>query len=324
VRPDATSHTDGDAVWNRWPLAVVFTEISTDARFIACVNHFKSKTSTGATGADVDQNDGQGAFNDRRKQQASRLVSFLASLRSSTGVDAALAFGDLNSNSQEDPIDMLRAAGYTDLQALHDPGSYSYVFDGAQSHLDHAFATSSLSSQVTGAASWHINADEPVVLDYTQIGKTAAQQALYSANAFRAADHDPVLIGLNLTPPLVTYASWSAGIAWPSGLSGVNDDADKDSFSNAAELLQGTDPLTPDATLRPTLSREGGLLRLDYRQRSTVSGLTLVPQWSADLQQWTDLAEGSVLSTLTPIVSMRRVVFDPAMLPGVFLRLVVR
>ncbi|MFN7564450.1 MAG: ExeM/NucH family extracellular endonuclease [Prosthecobacter sp.] len=324
VRPDATSHTDGDAVWNRWPLAVVFTEISTDARFIACVNHFKSKTSTGATGADVDQNDGQGAFNDRRKQQASRLVSFLASLRSSTGVDAALAFGDLNSNSQEDPIDMLRAAGYTDLQALHDPGSYSYVFDGAQSHLDHAFATSSLSSQVTGAASWHINADEPVVLDYTQIGKTAAQQALYSANAFRAADHDPVLVGLTLTPPLVTYASWSAGIAWPSGLSGVNDDADQDSLSNAAELLQGTDPLTPDATLRPTLSREGGLLRLDYRQRSTVSGLTLVPQWSADLQQWTDLAEGSVLSPLTPIVSMRRVVFDPAMLPGVFLRLVVR
>jgi predicted extracellular nuclease len=326
VRPDAISHTDGDAVWNRWPLAVVFTEVSTDSRFITCVNHFKSKSSTAATGADLDQNDGQGAFNDRRKQQAARLITFLASLRTSTGVDAVLALGDLNASSQEDPIDLLRATGYMDQQAIFDPGSYSYVFDGAQSHLDHAFATPSLSSQVTGAASWHINADEPTVLDYTQIGKTAAQQALFTPNAFRAADHDPVLIGLNLTPPLVTYASWSSSIPWPPvSATSANDDTDQDGFSNAAELLHGSDPLRPDTALRPTLLRDGsGSLHFDYRQRSTVTGLSLVPQWSTDLLQWNDLAEGSVLSTLTPVVSMRRVVFSPGTMPQVFMRLIVR
>lgn len=324
VRPDAISHTDGDAVWNRWPLAVGFTELSTDARFIACVNHFKSKSSTGATGADLDQNDGQGAYNDRRKQQAARLITFLANLRSSSGVDAVLALGDLNASSQEDPIDLLRAAGYLDQQALHDPGSYSYVFDGAQSHLDHAFATPSLSSQVTGAASWHINADEPVVLDYTQIGKTAVQQALFTPSAFRAADHDPVLIGLNLTPPLVTYASWSSTIPWPSvSLSSASDDADQDGLTNAFELLHGTDPLIRDAALLPVLTRTGDL-HFDYRQRSTVTGLSLVPQWSADLQQWNDLAEGSPIFTLTPVVSMRRVVFSQGTMPRVFMRLIVR
>lgn len=326
VRPDAISHTDGDAVWNRWPLAVGFTELSTDARFIACVNHFKSKSSTGATGADLDQNDGQGAYNDRRKQQAARLITFLANLRSSSGVDAVLALGDLNASSQEDPIDLLRAAGYLDQQALHDPGSYSYVFDGAQSHLDHAFATPSLSSQVTGAASWHINADEPVVLDYTQIGKTAVQQALFTPSAFRAADHDPVLIGLNLTPPLVTYASWSSTIPWPSvSLSSASDDADQDGLTNAFELLHGTDPLTPDAAWRPVITRAGASdWHFDYRQRSTVTGLSLVPQWSADLQQWNDLAEGSPIFTLTPVVSMRRVVFSQGTMPRVFMRLILR
>jgi hypothetical protein len=195
-----------------------------------------------------------------------------------------------------------------------------------QSHLDHAFATPSLSSQVTGAASWHINADEPTVLDYTPIGKTAAQQALFTPNAFRAADHDPVLIGLNLTPPLVTYASWSSSIPWPPvSATSANDDTDQDGFSNAAELLHGSDPLRPDTALRPTLLRDGsGSLHFDYRQRSTVTGLSLVPQWSTDLLQWNDLAEGSVLSTLTPVVSMRRVVFSPGTMPQVFMRLIVR
>lgn len=42
VTPGPVSFTDSDSVWNRQPLAVVFTENSTDAKFIACLNHFKS------------------------------------------------------------------------------------------------------------------------------------------------------------------------------------------------------------------------------------------------------------------------------------------
>ena len=40
------------------------------------------------------------------------------------------------------------------------------MFDGQAGYLDHALASASLDSQVTGAPEWHINADEPSVLDY--------------------------------------------------------------------------------------------------------------------------------------------------------------
>jgi hypothetical protein len=51
---------------------------------------------------------------------------------------------------------------------------------------------------MTGAAEWHVNADEPVLLDYNLDFEDAA---FFDAdNPFRASDHDPILVGLDLTP----------------------------------------------------------------------------------------------------------------------------
>jgi uncharacterized protein len=83
------------------------------------------------------------------------------------------------------------------------------VFDGQTGSLDHALVSSSLFAQVTGAAKWNINADEPITLDYNdnvQTTGTNGEQAaelrndlsLYKANPYRSSDHDPVLVGLNL------------------------------------------------------------------------------------------------------------------------------
>ena len=47
------------------------------------------------------------------------------------------------------------------------------MFNGESGYLDHALATSSLTSQVTGVTDWHINPDEPIVLDYNVEFKTA-------------------------------------------------------------------------------------------------------------------------------------------------------
>ncbi len=52
-------------------------------------------------------------------------------------------------------------------------------------------------AQITGAADWHINSDEPDVLDYDTSFKPTAQDALYEPNASRSSDHDPVVVGLN-------------------------------------------------------------------------------------------------------------------------------
>jgi hypothetical protein len=73
--------------------------------------------------------------------------------------------------------------------------AYSYVFDGQAGYLDHA-ASAALTGQVTGVAEWHINADEPDVLDYDTSFKPAAQDALYEPNASRTSDHDPIIVGL--------------------------------------------------------------------------------------------------------------------------------
>ena len=59
-------------------------------------------------------------------------------------------------------------------------------------------------AEVTGTTVWHINADEPTLIDYDTSYKKDAQDALYEAIAFRSSDHDPVIVGLDL---VVTHCS---------------------------------------------------------------------------------------------------------------------
>ncbi len=325
VTPDATSFSESNSVWSRAPLAVCFTERVTAAKFITSVNHFKSKTPVGASGADIDQGDGQGSFNDRRKQQAARLLSFLSGVRSASGTDQVLIIGDLNACSQEDPIDILRAGGCIDQTAVFAPGSYSYSFDAARSHLDHALSSTALVGQITGVGNWHINADEPACLDYSLANKTPAQQALNTGTAYRASDHDPVLIGLSLTPPAITYASWAATIPWPMGANNTPaGDADHDGATNLEELLTGRDPLKPDTSLQPLATLSDGVLQFDYRCKHNVTGQSLVPQWSTDLSNWTDLSPGTVSTDIDPTLELRTIQLAAPASPQWFIRLAFR
>lgn len=55
----------------------------------------------------------------------------------------------------------------------------------------------SMLGQVSGIAEWHINADEPPVLDYNlEFDRDAA--LFDGVSPFRASDHDAVIIGLEL------------------------------------------------------------------------------------------------------------------------------
>jgi hypothetical protein len=78
-----------------------------------------------------------------------------------------LIIGDLNAYAMEDPITTLETAGYTNLvEQYAGEDAYSYVYLGQAGYLDDALASSSLAGQVINASIWHINADEPSVLDY--------------------------------------------------------------------------------------------------------------------------------------------------------------
>jgi len=62
---------------------------------------------------------------------------------------------------------------------------------------------------------WHINADEPTVLDYNTNYKTANQIAtLYAPDAYRASDHDPVLIVLDFVNTFVDDDYTASTLGW--------------------------------------------------------------------------------------------------------------
>jgi Ca2+-binding RTX toxin-like protein len=67
-------------------------------------------------------------------------------------------------------------------------------------YLDYALANADLLDEVTGVTAWHINADEPDLIDYDTTFKQDAQDAIYAPDGYRSSDHDPVLVGLNLVP----------------------------------------------------------------------------------------------------------------------------
>jgi predicted extracellular nuclease len=190
----------GDPAPRARPALAQAFEQGNRARFVVTVNHFKSK---GSACSAPDANDGQGNCNVVRTNAARQLLSWLAADPTGTGDPDVLIMGDLNSYAKEDPITALTDGGYTNLIASKlGADAYSYVFDGQWGYLDHALASASLTPLVAGVADWHINADEPAVLDYNVEFKSLGQVgALYSADPFRVADHDPVLVGLNLPAP---------------------------------------------------------------------------------------------------------------------------
>lgn len=194
-----TGKTAFDVV-GRKPLAQTFIQNSNSEKFTVVVNHFKSKGSSSDGAGDADTGDGQGFSNGTRVRQAQDLAAWLATNPTGTIDKDYLILGDLNAYAKEDPITALATAGYSTVLPAT---SYSYVFDGFAGSLDHALASASLAGQVTGAEKYHINADEPSVLDYNTEFKTSGQvTSLYATDRYRASDHDPVMVGLNLAPAL--------------------------------------------------------------------------------------------------------------------------
>ncbi|MBT9463109.1 ExeM/NucH family extracellular endonuclease [Hydrogenophaga sp.] len=198
------ARSDTDPVHNRPPLAQTFAAANGE-RFSVVVNHFKSKNcAAGSDAADLDAGDGQGCFNATRVDQARALGNFIETLKA-TDPDVVVV-GDLNAYGKEDPILELAAQGLVDEIARRGADSYSYVFDGEAGYLDHGLTTTSLSPLVTGAVHWHINADEPSIIDYNLEFKQPACATCgpdyYTPTVYRSSDHDAVLLGLSLVKSL--------------------------------------------------------------------------------------------------------------------------
>lgn len=216
---------EDDARWlddyNRPALTQTFRAVAGGEPVTVSVNHLKSKGSDCNAAGDPDAGDLQGNCNGVRTQAAEALAAWLATDPTDQGTaDRSLIIGDLNAYDKEDPIQALQAAGYTDLLfQFEGEDAYTYVFDGQLGYLDHALASEGLLADVTGAAAWNINADEPSIIDYDMTFKQPAEDALWAPDPYRSSDHDPVIVGLDVdtTPPTLALTASPARIFPPSG-----------------------------------------------------------------------------------------------------------
>ncbi|WP_375437920.1 ExeM/NucH family extracellular endonuclease [uncultured Hymenobacter sp.] len=186
-----------DNVFERPPIAQVFTLTASPDTLTYIVNHFKSKAS--GTGVDADQGDGQGPSNNRRKAQALGLLNFVNTTVIPAGNNNIVSVGDYNAYFEEDPLDILRAGGLT---VTGSATSISYVFDGLSGSLDHAVLSAPLTPFAT-VKKWNINAEEPEFLQYNLAGAATDVNSPY-----RSSDHDPLLIALDF-PTIIKLTAFT-------------------------------------------------------------------------------------------------------------------
>lgn len=206
------------------------------ATFLVIANHFKSKsTSASATGDNA--NTGQGAFTGDRTRQAKALVAFAKSVSKDIGTSKVFLVGDFNSYDAEDPLDVLRDAGYISQDAK--TGEYTYSYEGAVGSLDHIFASPDADQSVTGADVWNINSVESIALEYSRYNANVTN--FHVDDMFRSSDHDPVIVGISAD------ASENATV----NLLNINDfhgriDANTTKFAGTIEQLKAL--FAPDQT----------------------------------------------------------------------------
>ena len=174
----------------REPIAQAFAPVDGGESVLVVVNHFKSK------GSGTDDGTGQGNANPDRIAQAEALRDWVPSVQQDLGVDATLLLGDFNSYTMEDPLQVLYAAGYTDVERASGHDEYSYSFAGQSGSLDHILANEAAMASYTGVDVWNINSPESVALEYSRWNIHSTD--FHTATPYRSSDHDPVIMGLDL------------------------------------------------------------------------------------------------------------------------------
>jgi predicted extracellular nuclease len=160
-------------------VACGFEEIKSGERFVLNINHLRSKRGTG------DES------NSKRMVNVDSLLVMLDKIEQEQlfGDKDILLVGDYNCYSQEQPIQTLVQAGYEDVLMQYDSTGYSYVYHSEAGYLDRAFASPTMAAQVKAVHPYHLNTD----YFYSRGYKRRLDKTM-----FRYADHDPILISIQL------------------------------------------------------------------------------------------------------------------------------
>jgi len=168
---------------SRQPQAQLFQRLPDGETILIVINHLKSKGSCPDSGANANQNDGQGCWNAVRRISADKMSQWTKELATSAGTDNILILGDMNAYRNEDPIGAIRNAGFSELMESNQLPVYSFAYSGQHGSLDYAFASDALLERVHQAYIWHVNAAFPSHMELPQPW-------------LRFSDHDPVIVEL--------------------------------------------------------------------------------------------------------------------------------
>lgn len=113
------------------------------------------------------------------------MTAWAKNIAASTGTGNILILGDMNAYRNEDPIDAIRAAGFTELMDKKQGQVYSFAYFGQHGTLDYAFSSDALLEKVQQAFIWNINAALPANMELPQAW-------------LRFSDHDPVVVDIDL------------------------------------------------------------------------------------------------------------------------------
>ena len=164
-------------------MACGFEQLTSGEKFVLNINHLRSKRGTGSES------------NAKRMANVDSLLVMLDKIEQQQvfGDADILLVGDYNSYTQEEPIQTLVRAGYADMVMRDDSTGYSYVYHSEAGYLDRVFASESMAKQVKQVAVYHLNAD----YFYSRGFKRGLDDTM-----FRYADHDPILIRVELSAAL--------------------------------------------------------------------------------------------------------------------------
>ncbi|MDN5564539.1 MAG: ExeM/NucH family extracellular endonuclease, partial [Luteococcus sp.] len=177
----------------RQPLGQKYESVATGKSFVMVANHFKSK------GSGADDGTGQGLSNPSREAQAKALTTWTQQMWPG---QAVFMTGDFNAYTEETPVGIIEAAGFTDLVRKFSPESTSYQFGGRLGSLDLAFGNAKALELVTGADDLNINGDESVAMQYSRRNYNVTD--FHAPTPYASSDHDPVLVGLSDAAPAAT------------------------------------------------------------------------------------------------------------------------
>lgn len=169
VKPIGANNASTSQTYYKYTMRYqMFEDLTSGGRFTLSMNHFKAKDTTEDQG------------NAKRVSEATDLKNKMQSITADPDI---LILGDLNCEMGEEPLQILVDAGYEEQLLIYNPAAFSHCYGGGEL-IDHVFANSTMATQITGAAVYHI---------CTSCGDNAAYNS-----AYRYSDHDPYLVGLKL------------------------------------------------------------------------------------------------------------------------------